>query len=183
MAEPPAPIAEEQHRLRDGRAVILRSLGDGDERRLQDLLDHMSLADIRHRFFVPIRELGPALSRHLSHPDPERELALAAHLPEEEAILGVARLAADETRRRAEFALAVRTDWKGHGLGRLLLRRLLEGAAARDLAELWGDVQRDNDAMLGLCRKLGFAIAEHPAEGDLLRVTKRLAPPAREKDA
>ena len=52
--------------------------------RLQDFLDHMSLEDIRRRFFAPIRELSPELSWHLSHPDPVREVATVGRTPEDD---------------------------------------------------------------------------------------------------
>jgi len=168
--------------LRDGSRVRLRPVTPEDGPRLQDLLDHMSLADIRHRFFAPIRQLSPALSWHLSHPDPRREVAIAAVAIEDEHLLGVARLAADEAGRHAEYALTVRTDMKGHGLGYLLLGRLVEHGRRHGFREIWGDVMRDNDAMLLMAREHGFAVVEHPIEPDLLRVRKTLEPLAPSPD-
>jgi len=40
--------------------------------------------------------------------------------------LGVARYSADPDRRSAEFAVAVRSDWHGRGVGQLLMARLTE---------------------------------------------------------
>jgi acetyltransferase len=163
--------------LRDGSLIRLRPIGPADQSRLQDLLHHMSLDDIRRRFFAPIHEFSPELSWHLSHPDPEREVAIVAVPLDREELLGVARFAAD-AERRAEYAIVVRTDMKGHGLGYLLLNRLLEQARERGIAEIWGDVLRDNDAMLLMAREHGFTVEQHPLEPDLLRVTKHFAPPA-----
>jgi acetyltransferase len=134
----------------------------------------MSFEDIRLRFFAPLRHLGAALAHHLSNPDPRREFALAALPLVSEEILGVGRIAADDALRRAEYALTVRTDMKGHGLGFILLTHLLDHARARGLAEIWGDVMRENQAMLQMCHELGFAISDHPDEAHLCRVTKRL---------
>ena len=162
--------------LRDGSQIRLRPIGPADQSRLQDLLHHMSLDDIRRRFFAPIHEFSPELSWHLSHPDPAREVAIVAVPLDREELLGVARFA-EEADRRAEYAIVVRTDMKGHGLGYLMLGRLLEQARTRGLAEIWGDVLRDNDAMLQMVREFGFTVDQHPAEPELLRVTKRLDPP------
>lgn len=162
--------------LRDGSRVRFRPIGPADERRLQDLLDHMSLDDIRRRFFAPIRALSPELSWHLSHPDPAREIAVAAVPLEGEELLGVARAAAEASGRPAEFAIAVRTDMKGRGIGYLLLRRLLERTRERGITVVWGDVLRDNAAMLKMARELGFEVEQHPVAAELLRVTKRLDP-------
>jgi acetyltransferase len=154
--------------------VRLRPIEPADEPLLQDLLDHMSLEDIRLRFFAPLRHLGAALAHQLSNPDPLRDIALAASPLAGEEILGVGRLAADSTLRRAEYALAVRTDMKGHGLGFVLLTHLLDHARMRGITEIWGDVMRENEAMLQMCRELGFVAADHPDEGHLYRVTRRL---------
>jgi acetyltransferase len=161
--------------LRDGSAVRLRPIGAEDQSRLQDLLDHMSLDDIRRRFFAPIHEFSPQMSWHLSHPDPKREVAIVAVPLDHEELLGVARFAEEED-HRAEYAIVVRTDMKGHGLGYLMLNRLLDQAREHGIVEVWGDVLRDNDAMLTMARELGFRVEEHPVEPGLLRVTKRLDP-------
>ena len=57
---------------------------------------------------------------------------------------------------RAEFAVAVRDDVAGRGLGTLLLRRLIDHARRRGVGELFGHVLRENARMLGICRRLGF---------------------------
>jgi acetyltransferase len=161
--------------LRDGSQVRLRPIGAEDQSRLQDLLDHMSIDDIRRRFFAPIHEFSPQMSWHLSHPDPKHEIAIVAVPLDREELLGVVRYAEEED-HRAEYAIVVRTDMKGHGLGYLMFQRLLEQARAHGIVELWGDVLRDNDAMLQMAHELGFSVAEHPLEPGLVRVTKRLAP-------
>jgi acetyltransferase len=153
----------------------LRPIGAEDQSRLQDLLDHMSIDDIRRRFFAPIHEFSPQMSWHLSHPDPKREIAIVAVPLDHEELLGVVRLAEEED-HRAEYAIVVRTDMKGHGLGYLMFQRLLEHARARGIIELWGDVLHDNDAMLQMAHELGFTVEQHPLEPGLVRVTKRLDP-------
>ena len=53
----------------------------------------------------------------------------------------------------------------GHGIGRLLMLRLLEAARRRGITALTGNVRTDNTRMLELCRDLGAAIlpiAEDP---------------------
>jgi len=173
MAEPFA-TAEEIATLPDGTRLRLRDIDAADGERLQDLLRNMSAADIRMRFFAPLRELSPALLHRLSHPDPQREIALGAVAPDEDdGLLGVARLALDES-GRGEFALAVRSDMKGRGIGYLLLARLIERSRARGIPEMWGDVLRENEAMLQMAREQGFHLEDHPDEGELVRVRKAL---------
>ena len=47
-------------------------------------------------------------------------------------------------------------------------------AKARSLKELFGNVLRENEAMLKMCRELGFAVSAHPDEHDVVQATKRI---------
>jgi acetyltransferase len=157
---------------RDGAAVRLRPVRPEDEPLLHDLAAHMSPEDMRLRFFAPMHGLPRALAARLSHPDDEREMALLAEC--DGAALGVVRYAAEPDKRRAEYAIAVRSDWKGRGLGYLLMTRLIEIAAARGIGELVGEVLHENRRMLEMCRTFGFSLATDPDDAALVVVRKRL---------
>jgi len=137
----------------------------------------MTREDQRFRFFAPMRELPHQLAARLSQVDYAREMALLAQLAGKETALGVARYSADPDNQAAEFAIAVRSDWKGRGLGRLMMTRLIAVARQRGIGALLGDVLRDNEAMIDLCRNLGFAIAHHPEDPGAFRVSLALAAP------
>jgi acetyltransferase len=101
-------------------------------------------------------------------------MALIARPAVEGTALGIVRFAADPDNRRGEFAVSVRSDWKGRGLGYLLMTRIIEVARQRDLGEIFGEVLRENGAMLRVARALGFSVTTHPQEAHLLRLTKPL---------
>jgi acetyltransferase len=82
---------------------------------------------------------------------------------------------ADPDRLRAEYAIAVRSDWKGRGVGYLLMRRLIGIATDRGIGELVGEVLRENEPMLQMCRELGFTITVEASDPALMQVGKRLA--------
>jgi len=72
--------------------------------------------------------------------------------------LGVVRFAADPDNRRAEYAIAVRSDWKGRGLGYLLLSRLLmspasAGSASCSARSSGGTSRCSIYALARLCRR------------------------------
>ena len=90
--------------------------------------------------------------------------------------LGVARFHAEDDRSRAEYAIAVRSDWKGRGLGYLLMTRLIDVARQWRIGELAGQVLRENKPMLDMCRELGFSIATDRTEPTVMRVRKALTP-------
>jgi acetyltransferase len=163
--------------LRDGTVVRLRSIRSEDEPLLQDLAAHMSPEDMRLRFFAAMRRLSQRLAARLSHVDYDREMALIALADHTEQALGVARFSADPDNCAAEYAIAVRSDWKGRGLGHLLMARLIEVARHQGVNKLVGEVLPENGAMLQLCRELGFAIGFDPDDPRLLRVSKTLYDP------
>jgi acetyltransferase len=156
--------------LRDGTPLRLRPVRPEDEPSLRDLAGHMKPEDLRLRFFTPIRGLPHALAARLSQIDYDREMAIIARLAADGTALGVARFAADPDNRRAEFAVALRSDWKGRGLGYLLMQRIIAIARQRGIAEIIGDVLHENQPMLKLARALGFAPTAHPEDPELVRV-------------
>ncbi len=158
-------------RLADGTAVRLRPVRPEDEPLLVDLTRHMTESDLRFRFFASLTQMSHQLAARLSQIDYDREMALIAESDRDAMVLGVSRFAADPDNRRAEFAVAVRSDCKGRGLGRLLMERLIAVARRRGIGTLVGSVLRENEAMLGLCRALGFAVANHPEDPGAFLVT------------
>jgi acetyltransferase len=101
-------------------------------------------------------------------------MGLVAH--HEGMTLGVARYSAGPDRRSAEFAVAVRSDWHGRGVGQPLMARLIEVAQQSGISELVGLVLHENKPMLNICRKLGFSIAPERNDATVFRVRKSLAP-------
>jgi len=166
---------EGEGRLPDGTPVLLRPVRPEDEPGIIDLVDHMSAEDQRLRFFAPMKQLSHELAARLSQIDYDREVAIVARpVREPHVIWGVARFAADPDVERAEYAVAVRSDVKGHGLGYLLMTKLIEAAQSRGLEELFGNVLRENEPMLKMCRELGFTISAHPDEHEVLRATRKI---------
>ena len=160
---------------RDGVSITLRPVRHDDEPLLQDLFAHLSREDIRFRFFAAIGELSHALADRLLTLDYDRRLALVAL--HDGAPLGVARYAAvGAGKASAEYAIAVRSDWHGRGVGYLLLTHLIDAARDHGIGELVGQVLRENQPMLRMCRSLGFTIAADPADATLVRVRKALHP-------
>ena len=164
---------ESADRLRDGTVVPIRPVRPEDEPLLQDLAANMSSEDLRLRFFTPVRGLTHTLAARLTQIDYDREMALLAQ--HHDVVLGIAHFFADPDRQRAEYAIAVRSDWKGRGVGYLLMSRLIDIARECGIGELVGEVLRENGPMLEMCGTLGFAIAPDPDDEAVLRVCKPIA--------
>ena len=167
---------ESTEQLRDGTDVQLRPVKPEDETLLHDLAAHMSPEDLRLRFFTPVRGISHAVAARLTQIDYDREMALIAQYGA--AALGIAHFFADPDRLSAEYAIAVRSDWQGRGVGYVLMNRLIAIARQCGIGELVGEVLRENRPMLAMCRELGFAIAADPDDGAVLRVRKPLNDPS-----
>ena len=77
--------------------------------------------------------------------------------------LGVARAIADPDNVSAEFAIIVRSDIKGKGLGPILLGKLIAYCRSRGTKELVGEALADNRRIAGLVRRFGGSVgmSEH----------------------
>jgi acetyltransferase len=164
-----------EDRLEDGTVILVRPVRPEDEPMLKDIVAHMTQEDQRFRFFVPMKELPHQLAARLSQVDYAREMALLALTEDGKTALGVARYSADPDNQHAEFAIAVRSDRQGRGIGRRLMTRLIATARQRGVGALLCDVLRGNDSMLEFCRNFGFRIEHHPDDPGALRVGLALA--------
>jgi acetyltransferase len=162
---------------RDGARYRLRPIRPEDEPTLRAAFKKLSPQAIRLRFFQPLKALDHAMAARLTQIDYDREMAFVLAAPVDagpEELFGVGRLAADPDNARAEFAVIVRTDVAGRGLGQLLMERILAYARQRGIGEVHGDVLAENTNMLDLCRRLGFTIAISPDDPAIMRASYRL---------
>jgi acetyltransferase len=169
--------------LRDGGRLVVRPIRPGDETALRTMVDRLSPEDVRFRFFSALKRLPETLAARLTQIDYDREMAFVALAPADQDagvrrgdILGVSRLAADPDGERAEFAVTVRSDLKGRGLGWALMQQLIAYAKGRGIGCLHGAVLRDNEQMIRLCRDLGFALANDPEDSSTYRAMLKLRP-------
>lgn len=168
--------------LRDGSTVLLRPLGRGDRDAYMELIADMDPEDVRLRFFAPMRRMPPDMAERLTDVDPEREFALAAVGRDSGGqghIYGIGRLYADPGADEGEFAVIVRSDRKGNGLGTALMERVLAAGRVRGLVRIYGDVLHENRRMRALARALGFRATHHPSETGAVRMVLDLVQPER----
>jgi len=85
------------------------------------------------------------------------------------------RLAADADLTAAEYAIMVRSDLKGHGLGYALMREIITYAKSRGITRLFGHVLRENINMLGMAADLGFRERSLPDDMSVVEVSLDLS--------
>jgi len=145
--------------LRDRTTLGLRPVRPDDAPMMDDLFDHLTPDDVHTRFFSTLRTLPPALRARLTQIDYDREMALVATADDggRSCLVGMVHLLADPDFDAAEFAVMVRSDWQGRGVGQALMQAIVDYARGRGLRRIVGVVLNENGRMLGLARRLGFA--------------------------
>lgn len=158
--------------------VLLRPIRPEDEALYAEFMEHVAPDDHRLRFFSAKQTLSHRLLARLTQIDYARDMAFVALSTETGRLLGVARYASDPDRLRAEYAVLVRSDLKGRGLGWTLMQRLIDHARSTGVGQLFGSVLLENTTMLRMCRELGFEIRPNAEEAGLCEVALNLGGPA-----
>ena len=125
-----------------------------------DFLAHVTAEDLRLRFFIAISELSDERIAALTTIDYARAMAFIALDDATGEMLGVVRLHRDADDKGGEYAVLVRSALKGHGLGWLLMRRMIGYARVIGLDRVHGQVLAENTTMLRMCTELGFQITD-----------------------
>ncbi len=158
-------------------SILIRPIRPEDEPQHRAFVEQLRPDDLRLRFFSVRRELPRSELARLTQIDYAREMAFIAvrTLPDGSVqTLGVARAVTDPDNVDAEFAIIVRSDLKGRGLGHLLMRTLTEFVRGRGTQHLVGLVLRENLAMRNLALSEGFEIDEGGSDIDALRFVLEL---------
>jgi acetyltransferase len=145
--------------LLSGEPLRVRSIRQDDESRLAEMAGSMTQEDLRPRFFTARRPLSAERLAQLAWLDSMQGVVLVAEAAKTGELLGIALSRASADNRDAEFAVIVRSDWKGRGVGWMLMQQLVDAVGASGVATLSGLVLRANTNMLQFCRDLGFAIS------------------------
>jgi RimJ/RimL family protein N-acetyltransferase len=160
--------------LGDGWRIFVRPIRPDDEHLIRDLLAHVSKEDLRLRFFDSIKEFSPQFIAGLTHLDYARAMAFVAIDEDGSDILGVVRLHLDKTHETGEYAILLRSDLKGRGLGWTLMQLIIEYAKSEDLHRIDGQILQENSVMLKMCRELGFKVKTDAEDRGVCDVTLAL---------
>ena len=152
-------------------SLVLRPIRPEDGPQHQAFVEQLDPQDLWLRFFSFRRELPRSELARLTQIDYAREMAFIAvrALPGGAAqTLGVVRAVIDPDNIDAEFAIIVRSDLKGRGLGHLLLRKMIGFLALRGTGRMVAYVMRENIAMRELALSHGFTLDAAGTDVDAL---------------
>ena len=150
-----------------------------DFRRADEFFGRLSERSRYLRFMAATRSLSAesvaALARHSRERRCAVVVAFVRHGHGTE-IIGGARLVATLRHSTCEFAVTVVDAWQGRGVGRVLLREIVDRAREIGYRRIEGFVLAYNVAMLSVARHLGMRVSERRGDRDAVVVWRALWP-------
>jgi len=159
---------EENVRLKNGNTVLVRPITAEDEAYHQQFDAALTADDRYKRYFSQRGKISHEEMAMLTQIDYEREMAFIAVRMDEnnqQETLAVVRASIDPDNIDAEFAMIVRSDLQGLGLGKILLDKLIRYQKTKGTLYLTGMTMLSNLGMATLAKKLGFDIQRDIEEG------------------
>ncbi len=150
-----------------GKSLLLRPIRPEDGEEHQRFFKSLDPVDVRFRMFMHMHELQPSQLARMTQIDYDREMAFIAVRQRDDGhdeTLGVVRAVADPDNQDAEFAIIIRSDLKGLGLGQMLMNKLIDYFRRRGTQRIVGETLPDNHALLDLVRGFGFETRFEPAQ-------------------
>jgi acetyltransferase len=150
-----------------GQRLMLRPIRGEDSAEHDAFMGGIDPEDLRLRFGREVRQIPRSELARMTQIDYEREMAFIATVARDDGrseTVGEVRMSAEPDGARAEFAIVVRSDFQGKGLGRALAEKMLRYGRERGVGRLYGLVEASNARMLGLAQRLGFEI-ERSSDG------------------
>jgi acetyltransferase len=144
--------------LGDGWRIFVRPIRPDDEFLIHDLLVHVTKEDLRLRFFDSIKEFSHQFIAKLTQLDYARAMAFVAIDEASSEMLGVVWLYSDSIHETGEYAILLRSDLHGRGLGWVLMQLIIEYAKSEGLSRIYGEILQENSVMLKMCREMGFKV-------------------------
>ena len=160
-----------------GLRLAVRPVRPEDEGLYREFFRHVTESDLRLRFFAPVKEFSHIFIARLTQIDYARTMAFLALDEGSGQMLGAVQLHADVNHETGEYAILLRSDLQGRGLGWLLMQTMIEYASADGLRLIEGQVLSENTTMLRMCGELGFKVDPDPEDPVLCRVVRDLSTP------
>ncbi len=155
-----ASLDPEPVTLKDGTHVVIRPIQPDDAEDLQATFQRLSMESIYLRFLSFKKVLDDQEALYLASVDLTSRMAFVAIYRENghDIVIGVSRYALldKDDLEVAESAVVVTDEFQGRGLGKLLLKRLVNYARAKGIHTLRGNMQVGNNRMLDLVKRSGL---------------------------
>ncbi|MBU4383463.1 MAG: GNAT family N-acetyltransferase [Proteobacteria bacterium] len=161
------PDKYERHTaLKDGGEVYIRPVKPTDERMVQEFFYSMTDREVYYRFLHATKSFPRKDMQKMVNIDYHRELSLVALAGEfgAERMVGVARyVLGGDGEPEVDFAVA--TEMQGKGLGRALMKAVLDVAHDRGYLVANAYVMPENMASMNILKSMGYAVTGLVSQG------------------
>lgn len=147
--------------------IDIRPIRPHDEPLYRKFFANVSPTDMRLRFMMTRSRFSHEFLAQLTQIDYAREMAFVAIDQASGDLIGVVRLVLDADLEQGEYAIIVRSDLQGRGLGGILMRLLIEYAHAQGVKRVIGLILAENGSMLRMATELGFEIRPVPEDSTM----------------
>lgn len=155
--------------LKNGSEAILRPIRPEDERAHEEFDKSLTKEDRYRRFFGELPQFNHEQLAKMTQIDYDREMAFIVSEPFKSTYrtLGVSRVLMDPDNLVAEFAVVVRSDCQGLGLGKILMNAAIEHCRKQGVSTIEGITLPENTGMIELSKRLGFKVTRDFDEGTI----------------
>lgn len=151
--------------LRDGLVVRIRPLLPQDQGRERAFLERLPQESLARRFVTLVKPIDEAVVRDLTNPDPACEATIGAFVPrgDGEVEVGAASYTVRPDGVRCDCTVTVDPDWQKLGVGRALMKHLIEIARERGVHRMYATTEQHAGAH-ALGEHLGFHARPDPED-------------------
>ena len=155
--------------LKNNTQATLRPIKPEDEKAHKVFDQSLNKEDRYKRFFGELPQFNHDQLAKMTQIDYDREMAfiVCQRYEGKSRTLGVSRVIMDPDNVHAEFAIVVRSDCQGLGLGRILMNAAINHCKRQGVEWIEGITLPENTGMIELARKLGFTISRDFEEGSI----------------
>jgi GNAT superfamily N-acetyltransferase len=172
-----APYSHTRLKTRTGFEFYVRSACPADAEDLEELLGNVSDDDRRFRFLTAVKKIPPqTLSRMTTVDHENTEDFFAFH---DGKMIATAMIATSTNgpaadRSRAEVAIAIHSNFRGMGIGWVMLEYAVAWAKAKGIAVVESIESYESHDAIQLQREMGFTSHPYPGDASLVVIEKHL---------
>jgi len=153
------------------QAIHIRPINSNDIEREKQFVEKLSPESRHFRFLDGMHQLTDKAASDLCDIDYDKKMAFIAVIKNPnngEQEIGVSRYATDD-KNECECAVTVADEWKNHGLGRILMNKLIDFARGKGKIVLYSIDLANNTHMHQLANDLGMNSQPDPDDATMVR--------------